>query len=136
MLDHPSSSTTLRSIADTYMEMNQIREGLAFCQEKLLVQKNTFVENHPCIARTLSIIAHVFKDRTFDDALRYYTEALSILRKSTFLDSQTIAYCLTEISRPYHPNCMKMMSYEITSKHFILNEESSPDHIEIANILH
>ncbi|CAF1212100.1 unnamed protein product [Adineta steineri] len=134
--DHSYLSIHLSLIIDIYKKMNEIDNALNLCQQKLHIQKTRLGEHHPRIARTLMIMADLIEDDNYNEALKYYEQALSVLENCTPLDYQLTSDCLTSMACLYSSYNMMEDALRCQLKALELYRQTlSSDHTEIANSL-
>ncbi|CAF1040709.1 unnamed protein product [Adineta steineri] len=113
--------------------MNEIDKALDLCQQKLLIQNARLGENHPRIVRTLMIMADLIKDDNPDKALKYYEQALSVLKNCTLTDYQVTSECLTSMAYLYSKNDLIEDALQCQLKALELFRQTlSSDHTYIA----
>ena len=135
--DHANFSSALYSILNIYKQMNKIDKGLSFCQKKLLDQKKRLGENHINIARTLKIIGDVMMNIYPNKSIRYYEQALVVLKNSISSDYQLTFICWRNIAILYLRGNMLEHALECFIKGLHFGRQAfSPNHIDIADILH
>ncbi|CAF3930921.1 unnamed protein product [Adineta steineri] len=131
--EHSNLSIHLGWIINTYKKMNEIDKALDLCQQKLLIQNARLGENHPRIVRTLMIMADLIKDDNPDKALKYYEQALSVLKNCTLTDYQVTSECLTSMAYLYSKNDLIEDALQCQLKALELFRQTlSSDHTYIA----
>ncbi|CAF1349436.1 unnamed protein product [Adineta steineri] len=134
--EHSDLSIHLGWVVGIYKTMDETDKALDLCQQKLLIQKTRLGENHPHIARTLMIMADLIKEDNPNEALKYYEQALSVLKNCTSSDYQVTSDCLTFMACLYFNYDMIEDALRCQLKALELYREAlSSDHTEIANSL-
>ncbi|CAF3449360.1 unnamed protein product [Rotaria socialis] len=134
--DHPNCWANLDAVVNTYKKMNNIKKALDICQEKLNVLKNTLGETHPCISRTLIIMANALSDENPNEAIKHYEQVVSIIQQTTLAEPLLMAKCFTSMSCLYRRQDMLEDALLFELKALDLNRQTLPsDHTHFAKNL-